>query len=259
MNVLVIVLNFKRKDNVIRIIEALRNQTVHPKIAVWNNGDQADTFSADYVFSSSANLFPMPRWHIAALLGAEYVCILDDDRIPKERDLLEKCAHRSKQIGDDRIIGYIGKDLSPGPNYYSEGGYIRPFDAEASTAKDVYVDIVLGQFMFMHVSLLRKVHLYCPYYDHRGDDIWISLKTSGGPKFHLLPSFMYGALAVLPSQDVSLSLHSDHGSKRNKMVSDMLLGNEVSWRSAGLADRGSSFLLAARRLARRLKRVVHKK
>lgn len=250
MDILVVILHFKRTENMRAIVDAMRKQTVSPRIALWNNGAQISNPEVDYFFQSPENLYCMARWHVASLLASEYVCIIDDDMIPATDDLLEKCARACRSHGDKRIIGYAGKRLGPGPDYYSGGQRVLVTHTQAREVPERFVDVVLGQFMFMHVSLLRRVPLYCPYYQQRGDDIWISLKTAVARNYHVVPNFMIGALDALPDLDVGLSSDGGHYYKRDKLVSDMILNGEIEWLEPGGKEKKNARALSVRRAAR---------
>jgi hypothetical protein len=234
----------------------MRRQTAKPKIAVWNNGEEIENPGVEYFFGGSRNLFCMPRWHVAALLGTEYVCIIDDDMLPASDDLLENCAKRCKHYGDERIIGHLGKELGPGPKYYKDGKYVKASEADLNNKEDRFADVVLGQFMFLHVSLLKKVPLYCPYYEQRGDDIWISLMTSRAKSYHVIPYFTNKSLTLLPTLKVGLSSGHEHYFKRDKMISDLIVNGEIEWIKKNVKNRINSRVLFFRRMARRIKAAI---
>ncbi len=236
-DVLVCLLNYKRPENLRRAIAAWRQQSVAVRIAVWNNGDPAERFEeADYLFHSPENLICLPRWHVAALLGREYIAVMDDDLIPTDPELTARCIAASRAYNDERILGRSGMTIGAGPQYYSHG------NADAPQAdRDVFTDVVKGRFMFMHASLLQRVPLYNRYYDGRGDDIWVSLKTSRSRGHHVLPAGI--KKRVKSSKDEhGLVGQGGHWRRRDKLVSDLLEHGEVAWVQPDLRHRGFGLL-----------------
>jgi len=226
-DVLVVLLNYRRPENVEAIIAALRRQTLRPRIAVWNNGDARPFPGVDALMESPENLHCIVRWHVAALLGREYVAILDDDLIPVRDDLLERCVRECQSYGDERILGKSGRRVGGAPRYYRDG--TPPVGRPDDDSGNKYADIVKGRFMFLNVALLRQVPIHCPYYDGRGDDIWVSLRTARTRDFHVLPPFVSAGLESLPQGDVGLSRDSAHRRKRDRIIADMLRAGDVPW------------------------------
>lgn len=184
MKIAAVLLNWKRPDNLRQVIAALREQTVPIEIVLWHNGSSDEIEGADWVIRSDRNAGCLARWHVAALTGADYVFCLDDDLIPARADIIEQCAQRSRQEGDNRIIGRSGRTIGPAPRYYRMGKSIG-----TSAAEDRYADIIKGRFMFVPRRLLAQVPLGFLDYEGRGDDIWISLHTAQTRNHHLLPGF----------------------------------------------------------------------
>ena len=95
MKVAVIILNWKRSYNVIKLIKSLKMQTIVPKIIVFNNNKDVDIkFDCDEQINSTLNLKCMPRWFILSQLDTQYVMSIDDDlqiviRIDKKRVLTQ--------------------------------------------------------------------------------------------------------------------------------------------------------------------------
>jgi len=231
MDILVILLNYQREANVARILDALDKQSVAPRVALWNNGAAADFPRADFQIQSPENLKCLPRWHLASLLGRDYVAILDDDLLPRRVDLLERCVEKSREYRDDCIVGRSGKLLGRGPRHYKNGAAVGVRDGRDAPG-DVFADIIKGRFMFLHVGLLQRVPLYCPYYDGRGDDIWVSLKTSTRRKQHVIPEFVRDAFEKIPVAGTGLMREDGHNERRDRIVADLLANGEIAWSNA---------------------------
>jgi len=228
-DVLAVILNYKRPANTARIVEALAEQTLRPRIAVWNNGVEGSFGLADHVFSTAENLFCMPRWHVTALLGQQYVVIIDDDLIPARTNVLEQCVEASREHEDRRIIGYNGKQVGRGPEHYQNGRRATATSNLFRRPRDNYADIVKGRFMFLHVRLLERVPLVCPHYFGRGDDIWVSLKTAPGPRHHLIPAFTHDAFEDLDAGAEALCADPTHLERRDEMIRDMIAAGDLDW------------------------------
>ena len=161
----------------------------------------------------------MARWHIGVQSACDYVVSLDDDLLPVEPTLLERCIEASRANHDSCILGRTGKVLSDGPRYYRDGRGVS-----ASHEEDRTADVVKGRFMFVPVRLLSRVPLYFQGYEGRGDDIWISLWTATGRRAHILPSFVASALREIPDPaDRQRGLADDpsHQLKRDMIVADL--------------------------------------
>lgn len=232
-----LILNFRRPANVQQIIEALREQSVPVRIALWHNGADDDIPGADWVIRSDWNAGCLARWHVGALVGSDYVFTIDDDLTPKSAKLIETCIARSMREGDRRILGYTGRILASGPRYYNHGKSVG-----LSRDEDRYVDIVKGRFMFVPSRLLARVPLAFPGYEGRGDDIWISLHTASGEKTHLLPKEVAGSFSNLEDKEeqVGLSKQPGHTLKRDLVVSNLVSSGYVPWLESGDNERRSA-------------------
>jgi len=224
-DVLVILLNYRRPENLTMLIESLRRQTVRPRIAIWNNGAEREFAGVDLVVDASDNLKCLPRWHVAAMLGRQYVAVIDDDLMPIRDDLLEQCVRTCRKYGDERILGWTGVKFGPAPRYYRNARHRE----SAKDGTDTFADVVKGGFMFLHVDLLREVPLRCTHYDDRGDDLWICLSTAKRSRFHVIPGFMAGAIRELDEGDVALWREPGHFEKRDRLIQDMIDSGEVRW------------------------------
>lgn len=218
-DILVCLLNYKRPENLRLILESLKNQSIKPRIALWDNsGLLGDIDNIDNLIRSSDNLFCLPRWNVASLLGEEYVCIIDDDLYPNDKELLAKCVNACQQNFDQKILGYHGRLLPTLPPFYPETGN----DVFPDKNHNRYADIIKGRFMFLHINLLNLIPLRSPVYLNRGDDIWISLMSSFHNKYHIIPSFMTNSLLEMKTGDESMWKNDNHFEKRNYMVTAIL-------------------------------------
>lgn len=78
--VTVLLLHYKRRENLLRILGCLDGQQPRPAIFLWNNSEEQFTDSrVDWQIDSAANRFCWPRWFMGSLARSEFVCTLDDD------------------------------------------------------------------------------------------------------------------------------------------------------------------------------------
>ena len=76
----VLLLHYKRRENLLRILGCLDGQQPRPAIFLWNNSEEQFTDSrVDWQIDSAANRFCWPRWFMGSLARSEFVCTLDDD------------------------------------------------------------------------------------------------------------------------------------------------------------------------------------
>jgi hypothetical protein len=84
MSLTVILTNYKRPENVRRLIKALSQQTVKPTLFVWDNSSEQDCDDPriDWLIRSSQNAKCSPRWWMASHANTDFVLIHDDDLLP---------------------------------------------------------------------------------------------------------------------------------------------------------------------------------
>ena len=110
--ILAIITSCRRKDNLNRIIKALKNQTVKPDfIWVFYNGKEtlAEEMECDNVVCSNNPDLALCRFSIGLSVDCEYVYYLDDDVFPEPR-YIENCLKFSER--KRCIIGSSGLVLS---------------------------------------------------------------------------------------------------------------------------------------------------
>lgn len=233
------VLNYRRPENVPLVIQALRQQTIVPRIVLWNNGDGNSFSDVDWEIDSSLNAGCITRWHAMAMLQTDYVLCIDDDLLPKDPELVRNCINACRAHGDHRIIGYVGKTLGPGPRFYRDG-----VAKKAKPDRDQFVDVIKGRFMFLPTKILERVPIVFPSYQGRGDDIWISLLTGTSPEHHVLARCTSGAFEELPELDAALAKNRDHSLKRDIVVSKLIEQKKVHWRKPTPFTKFKSLMLA---------------
>ncbi len=113
-----LLLNYKRPQNIPKIIEALRRQTVEVEVVLWNNGEPVE--GADLTITASKPLQCHVRFLAVGLARSPYVWIQDDDFLVTDKRLFETLV----PIADahpDSFLTADGKILSNGPKPYQCG------------------------------------------------------------------------------------------------------------------------------------------
>ena len=84
----VCLLNWRRPDNLRRIIDALARQTARPAVFLWNNSGQPFRHDGiDCWIHNSRNSGCWPRWLLATQAETDFVASLDDDLMPADPHL----------------------------------------------------------------------------------------------------------------------------------------------------------------------------
>jgi GT2 family glycosyltransferase len=197
-----LLLNYKRRDNLIKIISGLRQQTIPVEIFVWNNNPIDSTrFDADMQINSERNLMCSPRWLMAAFATTKYVFSLDDDLFIREPKLLENSIALLEESNIE-ALGYTGVKLREDLNYW------RSKHISSNPKMDATVDIIKGRFILTTKMCVGKVDWINEYKatNYRiEDDIILSSKL----KNKIIPSIYCNSFIDLP-QPYALMKHSDH-------------------------------------------------
>ena len=144
--VTVLLLNYKRVENIPIILDALKNQTVECSIFLWNNGEQEfNDPRLDLVINSSKNLKCWARWSMASYAKTPYIMSHDDDLVLSSPDSLQLLIDAiEKNYIPGRAIGFNGVKLGKDLSYY-------PTEQQKSIRK---MGITLGA---KHHKFLKKI------------------------------------------------------------------------------------------------------
>lgn len=117
----VVIINYRRPDNLPPIIAALRRQTINPTIIVIDNsGTMNKIDGADVLLSSSFNFNCLPRYFVPGWLELDFVMQHDDDHVIREPDFLERLVEESERYPKQALC-YNGRILDPGEKAYQDG------------------------------------------------------------------------------------------------------------------------------------------
>jgi len=228
-SITVLLLNWKRPENIGPILECLAAQTARPRIFLWNNGAPLDSSSLKphasslSLIQSDTNLGCFPRWWLASAAETEFVCTIDDDLLLRDEKVLEDAIDACRSKCPDGIVGFFGWKRVPGKSYKG-ARHIN------GSAEDRRVDLVKGRFMLLRRELLERVPLVPPQDSSltpqalfRCDDIYINLMISGGrPGYHLVPGVLGKRWVDLKQDSRALAAQPGHWDARNRAVETLL-------------------------------------
>ena len=204
-----ILLNYKRPQNIKKIVDALRSQTVPVKIFLWNNNPEYSFKNiVDLEILSSENLRCFPRWTLSSFSETKYIFSLDDDMLPIDNDVIKKCCaiYQKLPVKLDPIIGVSGVVLNENLNYQ------QSTHLTIGHGQNVQVDIVKGQFMFMRREIFKSIALSDEFIFE--DDIYINSYS----KLKYLPSLISNSFERLPNGEESLWRSPGHFQRRNEAI-----------------------------------------
>jgi len=218
--VTIILLNWKRSENLKEIIKSLRSQTVPVEIFLWNNNKE-DTYQydVDLQINSSKNLMCWPRWFLTTYTSNEYIAVMDDDIIMKDDNVLGDCLEYVNRV--DVGIGYTGVILNDDKNYWKSKHVLRP-----DRDNDLSVDIIKGRFMFLKKSLIGNVEMI-PKIIHEDNRIEDDILISSKLKNKIIPKLLHNRFKDLKSND---ALYSQKNHKRSRTdVTNLLFGGDIAF------------------------------
>ncbi len=199
-----IILNYKRPDNVKKIVFSLKK--IFPKITIINNNPEY--FLPYYgngvdVINNQRNFFCMERWIRCFEYSEEFKLIIDDDILPSPQ-LIKNMVKSNLPI-----TGIYGKRGVSFANSYDE-------------LKDVWsvgnVDFLVGSIILVKQSVLNEIQtdLEKLGYPERGDDIIVSYLIKR--TFQTSLKLTQGQFMFLPEGDVGLNKSKEHFTKRWNVI-----------------------------------------
>jgi hypothetical protein len=210
----VVLLNYKRPDNLKLVIDSVHKQSVHPQIFLWNNGSSFNDSRITWQVDSSLNKICWPRWFMASMATTEYVCSLDDDMSFADNTVLQDAIDYADNHARDRIVGPYGVRLMARRTYMKSDHIDLP-------ETDTNVDIVKGRMMLFRRELLQHVPTVVPEVGEenpiRNDDIVLSgLIARGKPGFHRVPALFKNRILPHAEDGCGLVQQAEHWESRNR-------------------------------------------
>ncbi|HPD17895.1 MAG TPA: hypothetical protein PLE19_23400 [Planctomycetota bacterium] len=204
-----VLLNWKRPQNLPKVLDSLARQTAKPVIFLWNNGAPFQDERVRWQVDSSENMGCWPRWFMASRAATEFVCSLDDDLVLKDEFVLEDALAFLGQCDPNAVIGPEGVKLVFGKPY-------RHCEHVAQPGEDTPVSIIKGRMMLFRRSALNRVTFTTAFDVARdADDIALSSMLAGGkPGRHIVPALFRGRLGDLEQMGVGLNQRPGHHERR---------------------------------------------
>jgi len=208
----VIVLNYKRPENVFKIISAYKN--VFPITVINNNPSEPFPFYGQPVdvINNHKNYYCMERWIRCFEYSEPFKFIIDDDLIVHPEDIL-----RMKTL-DQTIVGIYGMSNAAKASSYS--------DLDPHWCVHATVDFLVGSGILVKQNDLDKIFNKIDKvgFPERGDDIIISalLKLAPGCKLKTVPAKVLN----LPEGEHSLNKNPNHFLMRWKVVEKF---KKIAW------------------------------
>ena len=199
-----VILNYKRPDNVKKIVFSLKK--IFPKITIINNNPE---YSLPYygngvdVINNQRNFFCMERWIRCFEYPEEFKLIIDDDILPSPQ-----------------LIKNMLKSNLPITGIYGKRGV--SFATSYNELEDAWsvgnVDFLVGSIILVKQSVLNEIQtdLEKMGYPERGDDIIVSYLIKRTLQTSL--KLTQGQFMFLPEGDVGLNKSKEHFTKRWNVI-----------------------------------------
>ena len=199
-----IILNYKRPDNVKKIVFSLKK--ILPKITIINNNPE---YSLPYygngvdVINNQRNFFCMERWIRCFEYPEEFKLIIDDDILPSPQ-----------------LIKNMIKSNLPITGIYGKRGvsFANSYDGLEDVWSAGNVDFLVGSIILVKQSVLNEIQtdLEKLGYPERGDDIIVSYLIKR--TFQTSLKLTQGQFMFLPEGDVGLNKSKEHFIKRWNVI-----------------------------------------
>lgn len=196
IKVTALLLNWKRQQNIVKVIDSIRKQNVNIDIWLWNNNkDDKNKYDVDVQINSSNNFKCWPRWTMGSMVENGYIFTLDDDIMFSRNNVIEDCINVHKSIPNQfllPIIGYTGIIINEEKNYWSSKHILNP-----DVNNDILVDVIKGRFMFMDKNILNNVIL-------ENEPTCEDIKISSYSRYKVIPSVLKNGLVNLTEGEEAL-------------------------------------------------------
>lgn len=180
-----------KRDNLAAIVEAVKSQTVKPKLYVWNNDPDRfiqESDGPDWVINSSRNTTGLFTSQHMKMCEEDFICYMDDDLTFRTPNALEYAMGHAAD--DGRLYGAFGVILHNDKPYLKCPGFDCP-------VCQVNVDIMKYRFMLAGKETFSKVEDGKCNVIHQ--DIAVSGNLSQGKCWHVLIPHMKPHLKELPN------------------------------------------------------------
>jgi len=197
-DIIIFLTNWRRKSNLIEVIDSIKKQTIIPDIVLIDNASNDDENKFLHydekieIINSDNSLMCWKRWETSFNYESKYICIMDDDLCFTRNDVLKNCF---EYMENDQSIDAIGLE---GVKLIKSKGYFGSNHQFAKSNHTIPVSIIKGRFMFVRSNSLLDVDM-TP--DFTCDDI----KISSFLRKKILPSVLWNSFKDLPQGSEALS------------------------------------------------------
>ncbi len=212
----VLLLNYKRPQNLPKIITCLKAQTIPVNLFLWDNSGTCDFNDdrLDLIIRSSENKGCSPRWLMALYAETDYIMTHDDDYVITKSNALEQVVDCLKQQDNERtIVGFEGIVIDQSKTYAQHLGYenrykfnhnsfgvVIPQYPHIKTSERVH--LVKGRLMATQTAnLLSHVDLVT-LVKEREDDITVSAMLGQQERIHYIPYFLRDCISEI--EDITI-------------------------------------------------------
>lgn len=206
-----VLLSWKRKDNLPRIVEALRAQTVPVEVWVINN-DGCEGFGADRLIAMPWNAGEWARYPMTGRVETPFAMFQDDDFVLGDDHYLEDALSIHAEMCSDHLLGVAGRGLQPDPPHY----------APDIINRDGYAAILKGHFQLFRRGVVRRARI--PQHPSASDIYW-SLDIGGGKAAHWVSKELSDRLQTLDRHGVGYEFRPEHYSEREAVCAAWLREN----------------------------------
>jgi glycosyltransferase involved in cell wall biosynthesis len=149
----VILLNYQKKESLLKTISSIREQTVQIEIILIDNSqkDECRDVGVDHLITTTRNLHCKSRFLAASWATTDYIFTLDDDVVLASSDVIQRYIQFFDSFTQKDSIILVDKD-----NHYSflDGTYPKEYSREWS-----HTNYGKGRFLFFHRDYLNNVSI----------------------------------------------------------------------------------------------------
>lgn len=201
-----ILLSWKRKANMPRIIAALRAQTVPVEIWLINNNG-TENYGADKLIAIPWNAGEWARYPFAGRAETEYVMFQDDDFCLGDVRFLRDAIAYHDHYCPEHILCVSGRMMAHEPPHYR------------CDVADGHCHIPKGHFQLFKTAITRRARI--PNHPSASDIQW-ALDLGDGQARHYVDAGLRGRMKELERYGVGYEFRPDHYEERDAVCAAWL-------------------------------------
>lgn len=223
-----ILMSYKRKPNMEKIVETYRSQSVPVEIWMINNNGLED-FGADKLIAVPWNAGEMARYIWCARPETDWVCFQDDDFIIQDNRFVEDAIGLVEER-PGYLVGVAGMNI----NWETQNMYAP------EAKKDRGAAILKGHFQCFRRDYATKVRIMGHW---AASDIWWSMDVSRGAPAHLVSADLCKRMGQMDRHGVGLEFRPEHYPERSGAVREIVKKDRIKryWWNNG--DRDGAYRL----------------